>query len=425
MIRQPRAGHPPARRGTQDRRSRLAAIAEHSFEAMIVSGPDGRIEAWNPGAARTFGFSSEEAIGRSLDSLIPSGYRDHFSRLLADALEGRGSGLFRTLGQHKEGGLIDISVSLSPLTGVEPGAGMVARDVSDLRRAEEEETRAKNELLQRETALRQALAALRSSHEELKQAQLRLVQAAKLESVGRLAAGVAHEVKNPLAVILAGTEYLLSEPAVATPAVMPILQDIRTAVGRANAVIMGLLNYSAATELSPSEADVNDVVERSLLMVQHALKRGHVTVKTELAPRLPKLQLDVNKIEQVIINLLINAIDATPPRGSVTIRTRRKQLTASDESAGFRGSDALRVGDSVILIGIADTGTGIPADHLNKVFDPFFTTKPTGKGTGLGLAVSKTIVALHGGTIWISNRPEGGALVTVVLRSATSERRAS
>ena len=86
---------------------------------------------------------------------------------------------------------------------------------------------------------------------------------------------------------------------------------------------------------------------------------------------------------------------------------------------GHRRTDALRVGESVVLATVADTGTGIPADHLTRLFDPFFTTKPTGKGTGLGLAVSRTIVALHGGTVWMSNRPEGGAMATVVLRSIT------
>jgi signal transduction histidine kinase len=87
---------------------------------------------------------------------------------------------------------------------------------------------------------------------------------------------------------------------------------------------------------------------------------------------------------------------------------------------GFRRTDALRVGESVVLASIEDTGSGIPAEHLPKLFDPFFTTKPTVKGTGLGLAVSKTIVALLGGTIWITNRPQGGAIATVVLRSATT-----
>jgi signal transduction histidine kinase len=297
---------------------------------------------------------------------------------------------------------------------------MVARDVSDRRRAEEEDSRVKEELLERESALRQALVALRTSHEELKQAQLQLIQSAKLESVGRLAAGVAHEVKNPLAVILSGTEYLMGDPTVARPEIQPVLEDIRVAVGRANDVIMGLLNYSAATELKPSEADPNEVLRDSVRLVQHALVRSHLTVEEHLAPHLPKLSLDVNKLQQVIVNLLMNAIDATPEGGRVTIRTRRKQLAASDAAAGFRRTDALRVGDSVVLVSVEDTGTGFPPAGLPKVFDPFFTTKPTGKGTGLGLAVSKTIVALHGGTIWAANRPEGGAVVTVVLRSPSS-----
>jgi signal transduction histidine kinase len=232
---------------------------------------------------------------------------------------------------------------------------------------------------------------------------------------------VAHEVKNPLAMILAGTEFLLSQSErLGDPAVEPVLRDIRSAVERASAVVHGLLNYSAATELEPKPADLDRVIAQSLLLVQHALHRGHIRVEKELVSGLPPLLLDVPKVEQVLINLLINAIDAMPEGGTLTIRTQRKQLTASDESVGHRQTDPLRVGESVVLVSVQDTGPGFSAEHLKHVFDPFFTTKPTGKGTGLGLAVSKTIISLHGGTIWVGNNPRGGAVVTVVLRSATS-----
>src|SRR5262249_46045877 len=136
-----------------------------------------------------------------------------------------------------------------------------------------------------------------------------------------------------------------------------------------------------------------------------------------LAPDLPKLSLDVNKVQQVLVNLLINAVDATPAGGMVRVRTRRKQLSVGDEAVGFRRTGALRVGDSGVLVLVEDTASGFAECGLMRAFDPFFTTKPTGKGTGLGLAVSKTIVALHGGAIWAANRPEGGAVVTIVLRS--------
>lgn len=408
----------PSALPADDAGRKLLAIAESSYEAMIACQRQGRIEVWNPGATHTFGLSAEQAFGRPVESLIDSGAREEFLSRLALARQGQGSGLFRSIGLRPDGTPVDISVALSPLRGEEGGVCMVARDVSDRRRAEEEESRVKRELLEREASLRQALAALRGSHEELKLTQLQLIQAVKLESLGRLAAGVAHEVKNPLAVILAGAEYLLGDAAIASrPGIAPVLEDMRSAVARANGVIMGLLNYSAATELKPSQADVNEVVTGAVHLVQHALVRGKITLYENLAPDLPRLSLDVNKLQQVFVNLLINAVDATPAGGTVRVRTRRKQLGVGDEAAGFRRTDALRVGESVVLVSVEDSGAGFDASGLQRAFDPFFTTKPTGKGTGLGLAVSKTIVALHGGLIWAANRPEGGAMVTVVLRS--------
>jgi signal transduction histidine kinase len=225
-------------------------------------------------------------------------------------------------------------------------------------------------------------------------------------------------VKNPLAMILAGTEFLLGQPG-KEPAVEAVLRDMRSAVERANAVVAGLLNYSASTDLNPSKADLDAVVEQALLLVRHALRSGRIRVEKEIAGGLPPILIDVPKVQQVLINLLINAIDAMPDGGVLTVRTQRTQLTAGDKSVGHRPTDALRVGETVQLVTILDTGTGIPPENLERLFDPFFTTKPTGKGTGLGLAVSKTIIDLHGGTMWMSNRREGGTSATIVLRSSS------
>jgi len=117
------------------------------------------------------------------------------------------------------------------------------------------------------------------------------------------------------------------------------------------------------------------------------------------------------------VNLLINAIDAMPEGGTLTVRTSRRQLTQPGQDVGFRQTDRFRVGEGVVVAEVEDTGTGIDAKTRVRLFDPFFTTKPTGKGTGLGLAVSKTIIALHGGTIQIANREGGGARATVVFHS--------
>ena len=182
-------------------------------------------------------------------------------------------------------------------------------------------------------------------------------------------------------------------------------------------MIGGLLNYSSVGEVKPVVADINDVVEQALKLVQYPLERGKVRIVKELSEALPRLSLDVVKVEQVFINMMMNALDAMPEGGTLTIRTLRRQLTATETGVGFRRSGPLRAGQSAVLVEIADTGNGIPEEHLARIFDPFFTTKAAGKGTGLGLAVSKSIVAIHGGTIWMNNRPEGGTAATVVLPS--------
>jgi signal transduction histidine kinase len=147
--------------------------------------------------------------------------------------------------------------------------------------------------------------------------------------------------------------------------------------------------------------DFRAIVDRALSLVKLEATRHHIEVVRRLDAAAPALPVDKNKMEQVLVNIFMNAIQAMPEGGTLTVRTL-------DAQAGPSGSPALTVE-------IDDTGPGIPEDHLTKVFDPFFTTKPVGQGTGLGLSVTRQIVQLHGGTIAIRNRAEGGARVTIVL----------
>ena len=144
----------------------------------------------------------------------------------------------------------------------------------------------------------------------------------------------------------------------------------------------------------------------------------HILVVEEFEEGLPPAMLDTNKFEQVLVNLFINAIDAMPKGGRLTVRTRQERLKEVGPEVGARATDRFQVGVRVIVVEIEDTGTGIEEGSQTRLFDPFFTTKPPGKGTGLGLAVCKSIVALHGGTIGIANKEGGGgARATVVVRS--------
>ena len=247
------------------------------------------------------------------------------------------------------------------------------------------------------------------AHEELKNAQMKLIQTAKLESIGRLAAGVAHEVKNPLAVIQLGIDYLTRGARdVAGRDTVETIQEMADAVQRADAVIKGLLNFSRSERLTLVPTDVNSVVEESLLLVKHELAKNHIHLETRLAEQLPKVELDRNKIKQVFINVFMNAIQAMGENGNLSVKTSIQP--ASMDSAGQQATR------ECVAVKVEDTGTGIPEDKLDKLFEPFFTTKAAGSGTGLGLSVSRNIVELHEGTIKVNNRNDThGAAVTIVF----------
>jgi signal transduction histidine kinase len=259
---------------------------------------------------------------------------------------------------------------------------------------------------------------IRRYQTELRATQLQLIQSEKLDSLGRMAAGVAHEVKNPLMVILTGAKVLSKRLAGADESTRMLLQDMTEAVERANKIIGGMLNYSRDTGLDLAPADLNAIVEKSLGFVKHELDNAGIVVVKNLHASLPLLPLDEFKIQQVFVNLFTNAVHAMGHDGEVLVTTSLETLTRGT-NIGYRKTDRYRPGERVALVRIEDSGPGIPLEHLEKVFDPFFTTKPTGRGTGLGLSVSRQIVEMHGGTVEVSNRDVGGARVTIILKLDT------
>jgi hypothetical protein len=267
-----------------------------------------------------------------------------------------------------------------------------------------------------EQALQEAILDLRRSQEELKTAQLQLINATKMETVGRLAAGVAHEVKNPLAIILMSVDFLSQRIAGSDETVASVLKDMRDAVHRADAIIRSLLDFSASETLALKPANLNQLIDKALMLVKHGVNLNHITVATQLDEMLPDVSVDASKMEQVFVNLLTNSIDAMPEGGSLTLRTRAERLEKVTRDPGTRMGDHFRVGDSVVIAEVEDTGSGISPEALDKIFDPFFTTKEAGKGTGLGLTVTKKIVDLHGGSLAIRDRPEGGVCATLMFK---------
>jgi len=300
--------------------------------------------------------------------------------------------------------------------GVITGLVCITRDITEQKRAEDGQLKANAALAQNREELLHTLGDLKKAHEELRSVQLQLIEAEKMKSIGRLAAGVAHEVKNPLAIITMGIEYLSRESFSSDSNIPEVLSDISGAVKRADQVIHGLLDFSAPKKLEMKEIDLNAIIEQSLVLVRGEMHGEGFEIVKNLSPDLPLVKLDTIKIGQVFINIFTNAIHSMGDGGTLSVRTFARQLAGVGPNVGDNRSESFRVGEMVVAAEIDDTGPGIPEDKLRKVFEPFFTTKPTGKGTGLGLTVSKTIIDLHGGTIDIVNRPEGGARVTVTFR---------
>ena len=259
---------------------------------------------------------------------------------------------------------------------------------------------------------------LTEANQELQETQMQLIQAEKMESVGRLAAGVAHEVKNPLGLLLLGVEYLSDGIEPGDPNVEEILSEMREAIERADKIIRGLVDFSSQRQLALEPTQLSSLVEHTLLLVRHEIKKSSVEVDLQFEENLPDLKIDSAKFEQVLVNLLINAIHATEDEANpkIEIQVLSSILEGVERDEGLRTAHHLRNGDKVVILRLKDNGKGISRENLQKIFDPFFTTKSTGVGSGLGLSVVRKIVELHNGWIDVSNRLLGGVQIAITLK---------
>ncbi len=282
-------------------------------------------------------------------------------------------------------------------------------EITERNRGEEHLKQANTELRVARGDLQRSLAELQHSHAELQSTQLQLLEAAKSESIGRLAAGVAHEVKNPLMTLSLGTDYFLSR-GVANSEEAVMLQDMKEAVRRGSNIINLLLDFAKPRPVQFHSQDLNGLMETSLSLVRHQLVKHRVTVTRQLQSQLPPVPLDRNRIEHVLVNLFVNAAHAMPDGGTLTVRTSAHP--APTDLGGETG---------FATVEIEDTGHGIPPQHLTKVFEPFFTTKPPGQGSGLGLAIVQKIMRIHGGSITLANQAGGGAKATLTFNLQPKE----
>lgn len=391
-------------------------LFEFAPDAILVIAPGGVMLRANAQCAVTFGYSRDELVGSTIELLVPDHVRGHHSALRDGYFDSprertMGAGLNLT-GRHKDGSSIPVEIALRPLAGsAEPLVLTLVRDISERRLAERELLRAQNELelrvAERTRELSLANARLRGEVEErqtaerrLREEQAKLIQAEKLSSIGLLASGVAHEINNPLMGAM-GCIKSLRDGSVAPERWGEYLETVQDGLARMHATVRGLLDYSRQQPPAYAAVDIIDICNAAIRLVEPIAQRMQIRIDCSGATSGPRTLADRGKLTQALVNVLVNAVQATPKDGTISIRCRNESTER-------------------FAIIISDSGPGIPETMLSRVCDPFFSTKPEGQGTGLGLAITLGILQAHEGDLEIRNLPEGGTEVTLMLPHATT-----
>ena len=369
------------RRALERDRERLLERLQMQMERMpvacILTGPDFAIRLWNPAAARIFGFSRDQAVGhRFQDLLLPAEARDEASRHLKSMAEGQHSSITTWENVTRDGSRIRCEWHAGPLLEADGSfAGLQAMAIDTTERARLE-------------------------------GQLR--QAQKMEAIGRLAGGIAHDFNNLLTAVSGYGEIVADLLQPEDPARAHV-EEIREAARRAADLTRQLLAFSRKQVLEPTVLDLNAVLSDMDKMLRRVIGEDIVLV-TALDAEIGRVKADRGQVEQVIMNLVVNARDAMPKGGRLTLETRNVELDATYARAHPDASTGPHV-----LLAVSDSGGGIPAEVLPRIFEPFFTTKERGKGTGLGLATVYGIVKQSGGHIAAYSEPGRGAAFKVYL----------
>jgi hypothetical protein len=373
------SGQPPATTGAG--RSYGAGVLDAAPDGMFIVDAQGQILLANRQAHVLFGYAPSELVGQPVEVLLPEAFRaGHVAYRTAYVRAPRtrpmGTGL-DLLARRKDGTEFPVEISLSPMATPE-GVVVIAavRDITERKRIEAD-LRSLNEDLARK-------------REEAERAGLALAarRAEKLAALGTLAAGLAHELNNPIGIMSSRIEVMLMEGDGLPPNVREDLEVLHRQTQRVARITQGLLTFARSSAGERAPIDLNHIVRETLLLAESQIAKGGVKVTAELAPDLPAILGDADTLQQVMLNLVTNARDAVEIGGEIRIATRRRES------------------DGMIELMVADTGRGIAPEDLTRIFDPFFTTKAS--GTGLGLSLTHGIVREHGGTIDVESAPGRG-----------------
>ena len=366
-----------ARKRAEETRIRLASIVESSEDAILSKTLDGIVTSWNRGAERTFGYTADEAIGKPIGLLIPQDRLDEESQIIERVKQGEHVTHFETVWRKKDGKEINIALTISP---IEDGAGTIigfskiARDITEQKGLE---------------------------------AQLR--QSQKMEGVGQLAGGIAHDFNNLLTVINSYSDMVLGELDFSNPFLRNGIEQIKEAGYRAAMLTRQLLMFSRQQVLEPKVLDLNEVVSNIAKLLLRLIGED-ITQVLCLHPALGRVKIDPGQMEQIIMNLAVNARDAMPDGGQLTIETGNVELDNA-----YACTHALVQPGPYVMLAVSDTGCGMDAETQARIFEPFFTTKGPGNGTGLGLATVDGIVKQSGGNIGVYSELGKGTTLKIYL----------
>jgi len=261
---------------------------------------------------------------------------------------------------------------------------------------------------------------LKSTYYKLKETQDQLIQNEKMAALGRLAAGLAHQIRNPLEIIIMGVEFLANTLPDKDLNSEKTIEKIKAAVNRTNRIITDVLRFSRKSELKFESVNVCKLLDETIMLIEHKINMKNIKLERNYYQESTEVKADRNLLQQVFMNLLNNGIDAMSKRGEIRIRVNSEKAMHIEDKIGYRESDYFIIGDKMIVIEFEDTGEGIPEDVLSKVFEPFFTTKESVKGTGLGLSLAHLIMDRHRGTIKVQSELNKGTKFTLKLQPAVT-----